>query len=178
MSDASRLEALWEEHVRHEFETCDTEATLDTMVADAYVNHVPTLTGGAGRAALREFYSTHFIPKMPPDMEMVPISRTVGDDAVVDEFIVRFTHSVPIDWMLPGIAPTGKRVEVPFVAIVHFRGDKLAREHIYWDQATVLVQLGLIDPAELPVAGVESAQKALNPGAVPSNRLIERGKRP
>lgn len=178
MSEASRLEALWEEHVRHEFETCDTGATLDTMVEDAYVNHIPTLTGGAGRAALREFYSKHFIPKMPPDMEMVPISRTVGSDAIVDEFIVRFTHTVHMDWMLPGVAPTGHRVEVPFVAIVHFRGDKLAREHIYWDQATVLVQLGLIDPGALPVAAAESAEKALDPDRVPSNRLIDRGKRP
>lgn len=174
MSDAGRLEALWEEHLRHEFETKDTDATIDTMIEHAYVNHVPTLTGGSGKAALNKFYAGHFIPKMPPDTETVLISRTVGTDALVDEFIFRFTHTIEMDWMLPGIPPTGKRVEVPFVAIVHFEGDKLAREHIHWDQASVLVQLGLLDPARLPVAGSESARKALNPDAVPSNQLIDR----
>ena len=105
---ADELVALWEEHIRHEFATKDTEETLATMVEDAYVDHVPVLTGGSGKTALREFYATHFIPKMPPDMEMTPISRTVGDDQLVDEMAISFTHSIEMDWMLPGIAPTGK----------------------------------------------------------------------
>ena len=129
------------------------------MVEDAYVNHIPVLTGGVGRDELREFYSKRFIPQMPPDTEMTPVSRTIGEDQLVDEMIFKFTHTIPMDWMLPGIAPTGKRVEVPLVAIVRFRDGKLAHEHIYWDQASVLVQIGLLDPAKLPVAGVESAQK-------------------
>jgi carboxymethylenebutenolidase len=156
------LEAIWTEHVEHEFGTRSTEGTLATMVEDAYVNHIPVLTGGVGKAELREFYSKHFIPHMPPDTTLTPISRTIGDDQIVDEMMFRFTHSIEMDWMLPGIAPTGKRVEVPLVAIVRLRGDKLAHEHIYWDQASVLVQLGLIDATNLPVAGVESARKAEN----------------
>jgi carboxymethylenebutenolidase len=167
------LNDLWEEHVRDEFVSRDTEATLDTMVADAYVNHVPVMTGGVGRDALREFYSRSFIPKMPPDTEIVPVSRTIGSDRVVDEMIFRFTHTMEMDWMLPGLAPTGKRVEIAVVAIVHFRGGKLAHEHIYWDQASVLVQLGLLDASRLPVAGAETAKKVSDP-RLPSNALIRR----
>src|SRR2546428_10053235 len=164
---------LWEEHVRHEFTTHHTEDTLATMVEDAYVNHIPVLTGGVGKEQLREFYSKHFIPQMPPDTEMVPLSRTIGDDQLVDEMIFKFTHTIKMDWMLPGIAPTGRRVEIPLVAIVRFRDGKLAHEHIYWDQGAVLVQLGLLDPSELPVSGVGSARKALDK-RLPSNGLIDR----
>jgi carboxymethylenebutenolidase len=169
------LVTLWEEHIRHEFDTCDTEATLATMVDDAYVDHVPVLTGGRGHAELREFYSRHFIPRMPPDLEMTPISRTIGTDQLVDEMVIKFTHSIEMDWMLPGIAPTGRRVEVALVVIVRFRDGKLAHEHIYWDQASVLAQLGLIDAATLPVAGAKSARKVLDP-TVPANGLITRGR--
>jgi len=167
------LGQLWEEHVRHEFATHNTEDTLATMVTDAYVNHIPVLTGGVGKQQLREFYSKRFIPQMPPDTEMVPLSRTIGHDQLVDEMIFKFTHTMRMDWMLPGVAPTGKRVEVPLVAIVRFRDGKLAHEHIYWDQASVLVQLGLLDPSELPVSGVESARKALDK-RLTSNGLIDR----
>ena len=167
------LRKLWEEHIRHEFATHDTEETLATMVEDAYVNHIPVLTGGVGREQLREFYSKRFIPQMPPDTEMIPISRAIGVDQLVDEMIFKFTHTIRMDWMLPGLVPTGKRVEVPLVAIVRFRDGKLAHEHIYWDQASVLVQLGLLDASKLPVAGVESARKALDK-TQPSNQLIDR----
>ena len=170
------LQQLWEEHVRHEFATHNTEDTLATMVEDAYVNHIPVLTGGVGKDELREFYSKRFIPQMPPDTEMTPISRTIGNDQLVDEMVFKFTHTIPMDWMLPGIAPTGKRVEVPLVAIVRFREGELAHEHIYWDQASVLVQLGLLDAGILPVAGVESARKALDP-SLPSNELMRRADR-
>jgi carboxymethylenebutenolidase len=159
------LVRLREEHVRHEFVTRSTDDTLDTMVEDAYVDHVPVQTGGCGQAELRAFYATHFIPKMPADMEMVPVSRTIGTDQLVDE----------MDWMLPGIPPTGRRVEVPLVVIVRFRDGRLAHEHIYWDQASVLAQLGLLNSEKLPVAGVESARKVLDP-AVPANLLIRRGR--
>jgi len=159
--------------VRHEFTTRHTEDTLATMVEDAYVNHIPVLTGGVGKEQLREFYSKHFIPQMPPDTEMVPLSRTIGDDQLVDEMIFKFTHTIKMDWMLPGIAPTGRRVEIPLVAIVRFRDGKLAHEHIYWDQGSVLVQLGLLDPRTLPVVGVESAKKAVDK-QLPSNALIDR----
>ncbi len=169
--DQQRLNDLWEEHLRDEFVTRDTAATLDTMVEEAYVNHVPVMTGGVGRAALDEFYSRHFIPKMPPDTEIVPVSRTIGTDRLVDEMIFRFTHTIEMEWMLPGVPPTGKHVEIPVVAIVHLRDGKLAHEHIYWDQASVLVQLGLLSPGGLPVAGVETARKVLDP-SLPSNALM------
>jgi carboxymethylenebutenolidase len=150
---------LWDEHTAHEFSTRDTEATLDTMVEDAYVNHVPVLTGGRGKAALRSFYSQDFISKMPPDTTLTPVSRTVGEDQLVDEMIFAFTHTIEMPWMLPGVAPTGKRVEIPLVAIVRFRDGKLAHEHIYWDQASVLKQLGLLTDEDLPVFGIETAQR-------------------
>jgi carboxymethylenebutenolidase len=169
------LNDLWEEHIRDEFATRDTTATLDTMVPDAYVNHVPVLTGGVGREQLGEFYSRHFIPKMPPDTQIVPLSRTIGSQRLVDEMIFRFTHTIAMDWMLPGVAPTGKAVECGLIVIVDFRDGKLASEHIYWDQASVLVQLGLLDPANLPVAGVESARK-LTDRNLPSNQLIDRSR--
>jgi carboxymethylenebutenolidase len=170
------LRRTWEEHLRHEFETQDTEQTLATIVQDAHVNHVPVLTGGVGMGELREFYSRRFISQMPPDTQIMPISRTIGSNQLVDEMVFTFTHSVRMDWMLPGIAPTGKRFEVPLVAIIGFRGDKVVHEHIYWDQACVLVQLGLLDRERLPVAGVESARKAMDPN-LPSNALIERAER-
>jgi len=129
-----------------------------------------------GKKALGAFYSQRFIPQMPPDTSMIAVSRTIGKDRLVDEMIFKFTHTVRMDWMLPGIEPTGKRVEVPLVAIVHFRDDKLAHEHIYWDQASVLVQLGLLDAKNLPVVGIQSAHKVLD-NSIPSNELIERADR-
>ena len=173
-SAQQRLSELWEEHVRYEFSTRNTEDTLATMVEDAYVNHIPVLTGGSGRDELREFYSRRFIPQMPPDTEMTPVSRTIGEDQIVDEMVFKFTHTIPMDWMLPGISPTGKRVEVPLVAIVRVRDGKLAHEHIYWDQASVLVQIGLLDPTKLPVVGIDAAKKVLDP-SLPANELMRRG---
>jgi carboxymethylenebutenolidase len=164
---------MWEQHLRYEFQTRDPDATIRTMVPDAYVNHVPVMTGGASTDALREFYSHYFIPQMPPDSEIVPLSRTIGSDRVVDEFIFRFTHTIRMEWMLPGVPPTGKHVEIPTVVIVGFRDGLLAHEHIYWDQASVLVQLGLLEPDGLPVAGVETARKVGEP-TLPSNELIRR----
>ncbi|MCM2494792.1 dienelactone hydrolase family protein [Burkholderia glumae] len=170
------LSALWETHLAHEFDTRNVEATMATMVAEPYVNHIPTLTGGVGHDELAHFYRHHFVHANPPDTTITPVSRTVGATQIVDELLFCFTHTTAIDWMLPGVAPTGKRVEIPLVAIVKFRGDKLYHEHIYWDQASVLVQIGLLDPAGLPVAGVETARKLLDE-TVPSNRLMPNWRR-
>ncbi|HET6973744.1 MAG TPA: dienelactone hydrolase family protein [Pyrinomonadaceae bacterium] len=167
------LSDRWDEHVKYEFATRNTDDTLQTMVVDSYVNHVPVMTGGVGHDELREFYSQRFIPQMPPDTAMTPVSRTIGIDRVVDEMVFEFTHTIKMDWMLPGVEPTGKHVKVALVVIVHFRDGKLAHEHIYWDQASVLAQLGLIDAQTLPVAGVESAEKVLNP-RLASNELMNR----
>ena len=165
------LDALWEAHRACEFITRDADATMRTMVAEPYVNHVPTMTGGFGQIDLHRFYRDHFIPNNPKDMRNIPISRTVGSDRVVNEGILCFTHDRQIDWLLPGVPPTGKYVEVALIGIITFRGDKLIHEHIYWDQASVLVQIGLLDPTGLPVAGAAAARKVMNP-ALPSNELL------
>jgi len=172
-----KLAEVWEEHMKCEFATKSVDDTMATMIEGGHVNHVPTMTGGQGLKAIRDFYTRFFIPQMPPDTETVPISRTIGDTQIVDEMIFKFTHTVPMDWMLPGVAPTGKRVEVALVAIIGFREGKVSHEHIYWDQASVLVQLGLLDASRLPVAGRESAAK-LRDASLPSNQLIERAAAP
>ncbi len=130
------------------------------------------LTGGVGLEEVHRFYAEHFIPQQSPETEITPISRTIGEDRVVDELIFAFVHTVGMDWILPGVPPTGKRVEVPMVVVIQFRDGKVAHEHIYWDQASVLVQVGLIDPDNLPVSGAESARKIVDPVSVPSNQLI------
>jgi carboxymethylenebutenolidase len=163
--------------MKGEFADKDVAETMATMVEPAHVNHVPTMTGGTGFPAISAFYADHFIPKMPPDTKVTPISRTIGDTQIVDEMIFSFTHTAQMDWMLPGVAPTGKRVEIPLVAIIGFKDGKVQHEHIYWDQASVLVQLGLLDAAALPVAGADTARKVLDP-SLPSNALIERGGTP
>lgn len=167
------LSALWDGHIYYEFEARDVPATMATMVAEPYVNHIPTLTGGVGQRDLSRFYAHHFVHANPADTKSIPISRTIGADRIVEEQLFCFTHDREIDWMLPGIAPTGRYVEVPLVAIVTFRDDKLDNEHIYWDQASVLVQIGLLDPAGLPVSGVAQARKLLDK-SLPSNELMAR----
>ena len=165
------LVALWELHTQYEFHERDVDATMETMVAQPYVNHIPTMTGGVGFKNLRKFYSNFFINSNPPDTKLIPVSRTIGIDRLVDEMIFSFTHTTEVPWMLPGVKPTGKFVEVPLVAIVNFRGDKLYNEHIYWDQASVLVQIGLLQTDGLPVTGSQAAKKLLDP-TLPSNQLM------
>jgi carboxymethylenebutenolidase len=167
------LAAMFDEHVKDEFMLHDAEATMTTMVAEPYVNHVPTMTGGVGRAEVYRFYKHHFIPKWPVDTRVAPISRTVGVDQIVDELLISFTHDIEMDTVLPGVPPTGKYVEIPAVVVVKFEGGKVAHEHIYWDQASVLVQVGLLDPKGLPVAGAEQAVKVLD-SSRPANTLMAR----
>lgn len=162
---------LWELHTQLEFATKDASATVATMTPDNYVNHVPVMTGGRGRDEMIEFYGKHFIPKMPGDTTLRLLARTVGKDRLIDEFVFSFTHDIVMDWMLPGIQPTHRKVEIPMVVVVQFEGDKIACERIYWDQASVLVQIGVLDRASLPVTGVEQARKFENP-QLPSNELM------
>lgn len=138
------LERVWAEHLDGEFGIKDVEATLATMVEDAYVNHMPVNTGGRGKDELRAFYRDIFIPSWPSDLEMTPVNRVVGRDQIVDELQVRFTHSNQMDWLLPGIGPTGRRVTIDFVVVIQFRDGKVACERIYWDQASVLRQIGAL----------------------------------
>ncbi|TXH37930.1 MAG: dienelactone hydrolase family protein [Rhodospirillaceae bacterium] len=169
------LSALWDKHCEYEFGIRDVDATMGTMVAEPYVNHIPTMTGGVGYKHLKRFYKHHFVNSNPKDTKLIPISRTIGADRVVDEMLFCFTHDCEIDWMLPGVKPTGKYVEIPLIAIISFRGDKLYNEHIYWDQASVLVQIGLLDSKSLPVAGIEQAKKLLDEKQ-PSNTLMKKWK--
>jgi carboxymethylenebutenolidase len=168
------LVATWEQHMAAEFESRSIEATMATMTADPCVNHVPVMTGGVGAREVREFYTRYFIGKHPPDVTIVPLTRTVGDTRIVDELIYGFTHTIEMPWMLPGIAPTGRRVEVALVVVVDFVDGKIGGERIYWDQATVLAQLGLLDVERLPATGREAAHKVRDPAQVPSNALIAR----
>ncbi|KAL2358601.1 hypothetical protein BJ546DRAFT_834294 [Cryomyces antarcticus] len=180
------LERVWEEHVALEFVSKDAAATMATMVAEPYVNHVPTLTGGVGQAALFRFYRDHFIPGNPPSLTMQLVSRTIGVDRVVDEMVLAFRHTQEMAWMPPGVPPTDRDVEIALVSVVCIRGGELYHEHIYWDQASVLVQVGLLDPKvvpqgmrdrgmmRLPVVGAESARKVLDEKSVPSNGLMEK----
>jgi carboxymethylenebutenolidase len=166
-AQAAMLE-MFQRHMAAEL-TGDIDTTMDTMTDDPHVNHVPVIMGGTGREGVRRFYQDHLVGKFfPPDVEVINVSRTIGEDQLVEELVLRFTHTTAVDWMLPGVAPTGKRVETAVVAIVKFEGARIAHEHIYWDQAAVLVQLGLLDPAGLPVSGAQSARKVLDPRLVPA----------
>lgn len=172
-TEQQKLSDLWDEHVRNEFASKDAAGALDTMVPDAYVNHVPVLTGGNGRGELQNFYANYFIPQMPADTEITPISRTVGSDRLVDEMVICFTHDIAMEWMLPGVRPTGKRVECALVVVVQFREGRMLSERVYWDQASVLAQLGLLDVSSLPIAGAETARKVIDP-TLPANELMKR----
>jgi len=166
------LSDAWDQHLGHEFAAHDPDGAIGTMVEVPRVHLVPVMIGGEGRAGVYEFYAKRLLPHVPPDLTMVPVSRTIGQGRLVDEVLASFTHTVQMDWMLPGIAPTGKRVEVGLIMVVQFEGTKLAHEHLYWDQASVLVQLGLLDPAGLPVVGAEGA-RSISDRSLPLNGLIK-----
>jgi carboxymethylenebutenolidase len=142
---AHQLEQLWADHLKGEFESKDVEATLATMVEDASVNHMPVNTGGKGKDALRLFYRDDFIPSWPDDLEMLPVNRVIGEGQLVDELRLSFTHSKPMPWFLPNLAPTLRKVVVDVVVVAQFRDGKLACERIYWDHANVLRQVGLLN---------------------------------
>jgi len=171
--NARDLGSVFDAHVRHEFVDHDVDATMRTMVPEPYLLHVPTLTGGAGSAAVRNFYENHFVGRWPADTTVTQVSRTVGDRQVVDELILRFTHDTPLAFMLPGVPATGKPVELPVVVVIKFEQGRIAHEHIYWDQASLLVQVGLLNPKSLPVIGVEQAHTLLD-ASRPLNELMKR----
>lgn len=137
------MEQVWAEHICHEFVTKDVEATLAAMVDDAFVNHVPVNTGGRGKTQLRAFYRDVFIGSWPDDLQMTTFNRVFGQDQLVEEDHLRFTHKRGMDWLLPGTPATNRVIDVDFVIVVQFRDGRLACERIYWDQATVLRQVGL-----------------------------------
>ncbi|MHB8318486.1 MAG: ester cyclase [Acidimicrobiales bacterium] len=166
------LGALFDRHIATEFVDKDPDATMATMADNPTLYHVPVGTGGRGRDQVAQFYRDHFIPAWPPDVEITPLSRTVDSARVVDEFIVNFTHDRVMDFWLPRIPPTGRKVSLPHVVIVGFEGDKVLYEHIYWDQASLLVQLGLLDPSSLPVTGSDQA-RGLTDASLPLNWILQ-----
>jgi carboxymethylenebutenolidase len=170
------LAATFDEHMKAEFEDLDLDATMATMSRDPHVHHVPTITGGKGTEGVRDFYGRHFIGQWPDDTETRQISRTVGENQVVDELVMTFTHDRRLDIMLPGIPPTGRRITIPVVVVVGFEDGKVKHEHIYWDQAAVLVQAGLLDAAALPVTGPEQAEALLDQGRR-KNELLDNSAR-
>src|SRR5262249_44423905 len=103
----------------------------------------PTLAGAEGRDGVREFY-TCLMMQIPKDLTFTPVTRTISTNRIVTEYVVSFTHDVTIDWLLPRIPPTGKQVEIPVIVIYTFKGNKLDSEHLYWDQASVLMQIGVL----------------------------------
>ena len=139
----------------------DLEGTMATVVAEPHLLNLASGTGGEGAQGVRDFYATHLIGQFfPADVEFIPISRTVDGERLVDEMVIRFTHTEPIGHLLPGVPATGRRVEMALVVIVGVQDGKVAYEHIYWDQAGLLVQLGLLDPAGLPI-GINTAARLL-----------------
>jgi carboxymethylenebutenolidase len=168
-----RLAGVLDDHLAAEFATMDVDATMATMTDDPYLIHVPVLTGGTGREEVRRFYDQIFIGHWPADLTMERVSRTVGDDHVVDELVLSFTHDITMGHLLPGVPPTGKPVRLAVCVVAGFQNGKLNHEHIYWDQASLLVQLGLLDPAGLPVIGAEQAERVLAPRAIPANALLD-----
>ena len=166
------LGSIFDAHVKHEFVDHDVDATMRTMVAEPYLLHLPTLTGGIGASEVRRFYERHFVGKWPADTKVSQISRTVGTDQVVDELMLSFTHDVTLACMLPGVPPTGNYVQLPVVVVMKFESGKIPHEHIYWDQASLLVQVGLLDPKKLPVVGMDQARTVLDQ-SLPLNTLIK-----
>jgi len=173
MSKAPDFAATFDEHLRDEFELHDPAATMTTMSDSPHLYHLPTMAGGNGTDEVFRFYRDHFVTKWPKDTRTTHISRTIGEDQLVDELVMHFTHDTPMDALLPGVAPTGKPVALPVVVVVKFQDGKVAHEHIYWDQACLLVQVGLLDRSHLPVTGAEQAQNLLD-GRYATNELLAR----
>ena len=159
--DQQPLLAAWQQHTYAEFVLKDADAALATMTENPYLLMIATGTACAGRAAVREYYADHFLPAIPPDLELESLSQTIGSDRLVEEMAVRFTHTIEMDWLLPTLRPTGRRAEFIIAAVIGFENGKVAHEHIYWDQATLLSQMGVLDHP-LALGGMRSATELLS----------------
>jgi carboxymethylenebutenolidase len=171
MPSTRDLGAVFDEHLRDEFELHDAAATMETMSAKPHLYHVPTMAGGNARDEIFKFYRDHFVTKWPADTSTTRVSRTIGEDQLVDELVMTFTHDVVMDALLPGVAPSGRHVSLPVVVVVKFHEGKVAHEHIYWDQASLLAQVGLLNQSTLPITGAEQAHNLLN-GTYATNALL------
>ena len=158
--DPQTMLATWQQHTYAEFVLKDADAALATMTENPYVFMISSGVVRVGRAAVHEFYANHFLPQIPPDLEISSLSQTFGDDRLVEELVIRFTHSIEMDWILPGLRPTGRTAEFVLAGIIQFEGGKIAHEHLYWDQATLLSQMGVLNHP-MAARGVDSAQQLL-----------------
>lgn len=171
MADRQAMERAWDAHTAAEFVTRDVEATMRTMTADPTVLHVPTGMGGTGYDGVRDFYRHWFVGRNAADMSITSLSRTVGDDSIVDEMLITFTHDIEIPWILPAVPPTGRHIRIPVIGIVTFEGTAVAGERIYWDQAAVLAQAGLLDTPAVQRLPIVADQHGLLDGTTPFNQL-------
>ncbi|WP_345473771.1 hypothetical protein [Actinoallomurus oryzae] len=171
MPDPQALRSAWQAHTDAEFISQDIDAVMATMVPEPAVIHVPTAMGGIGYQGVRDFYTRLFVGHNPADFTIDSLSQTVGTEQLVDEMIVSFTHDSAVPWILPGVPPTGVRVSVPVIAVVGFDATAVRSEHIYWDQASVLAQVGLLAPATVSSLPVLADQPAVLDGRVTLNEL-------
>ena len=158
--DQQTMLVTWQQHTHAEFMLNDADAALATMAENPYIFIVSSGTARVGRVAVREFYAEHFLPQIPPDLEIASLSQTFGNDRLVEEMVMRFTHSIEMDWILPGLRPTGRTAEFALAGIIQFEGGKVAHERLYWDQATLLSQIGVLNHL-MAARGVDSAQQLL-----------------
>lgn len=154
--DQQAMLATWQQHAHAEFVLKDADAALSTMTENPYVFLVASGVGRVGRAAVREFYANKFLPSIPPDLELTSLSQTFGADRIVEEMVMRFTHTIGMDWLLPGVDPTGRSAEFALAGVIQFEAGKIASEHLYWDQATLLSQMGVLDHP-IAAGGIASA---------------------
>ncbi|BCS30275.1 dienelactone hydrolase [Aspergillus puulaauensis] len=165
--EAPEPELVWEGYWRNiyesatrQFQPTSTPDMLHLMVGggagdpdfdqQASVNCLPSGIGGSSPTDIASFYSSEFIPSGPPSQHIRLLTRTAGPDRVVDELLLTFEHTEEIPWLLPDVPPTGRFVRIPIVMTANFLAGKIARHNIYWDQASVLVQIGLLDPCLIP----------------------------
>lgn len=158
-----KLIDVWQQHLYAEFALKDVDAALATMTEDPYVLCVPVAKGGYGKGGVRRFYAEEFFPHNPTDMKVTTVAQTVADSVLIDESVISFTHDNTMDWMLPGVPATGRYVEFAFVGIISFEGGKIKSERLYWDQGSVLLQLGVIAPGVPALRGAESAKLLIDP---------------
>ncbi|MEZ0227530.1 MAG: dienelactone hydrolase family protein, partial [Planctomycetota bacterium] len=157
------IEKSWDAHLSALFEHRDADLAMRSVARDPSIYFVPTVSGARGTVAVRELYERGIIPALPASLRIRTVSRTIGPDRIVDEVVLGFTHDHFMSFLLPGIDPTGRRVELPLVLSATFRGDRIWRQQVYWDQASLLAQIGRLDAHALPVAGVEEALSLLAP---------------
>jgi carboxymethylenebutenolidase len=166
--EQEQMLSTWQQHMHAEFVLKDADAALATMTDNPYVFLIALDEARVGREAIRDFYANTFLPCIPPDFEAATLSQTIGADRIVEEMVARFTHTMAMDWILPGVPPTHRRIEVACSVIIGFEAGKIAYERLYWDQATVLAQAGGLE-SSIVTAGVEAAARLVKLAAMPGN---------